>query len=112
MPHGAVEVAALPGANAASPVSDVSAPVYERLNQTIREVYPGAVVAPFLVVGATDARHFAGLTPNVYRFLPIAVEKRELGKFHGTNENVSIDNYARCVQFYAQFIRNTSKPQD
>ena len=103
-----VEVAARPGANPASPVSDVAAPAFGRLQTTIGQVYPGATVAPYLVVGATDARHYAGLTPNVYRFLPIAVSKDELSKFHGTNESISVENYVRCIQFYAQFIRNTT----
>jgi carboxypeptidase PM20D1 len=102
-----VEVAARPGANPASPVSDVAAPAFARIQTTIRQVYPDAVVAPYLVVGATDGRHYAGLTPNVYRFLPIAVPKPELSKFHGTNESISVENYVRCVQFYAQFIRNS-----
>ena len=105
-----VEVSAHPGASAASPVSDAGGPAFARLNRTIREVYPDAVVAPFLVVGATDSRFFAPLTPNVYRFLPISVPRDELSKFHGANENLSVENYARCVQFYAQFIRNSAVP--
>jgi carboxypeptidase PM20D1 len=101
-----VRVSAVPGsASEASPVSDAAAPSFALLERAIREVYPRAVAAPYLVVAATDARHYAALTPNVYRFLPVWVKPGDLARFHGADERVSVENYAGCVRFYAQFVR-------
>ena len=62
-------------------------------------------MAPYLVVGGTDSRHYASLTRNVYRFLPVLADPPDLRRFHGTDERVSVDNYAQVIQFYGQFIR-------
>lgn len=87
-----------------SPVSDVEQAPFKQLQQTIRQVFPGVVVAPYLMLGATDARHYESLTRNVYRFLPLRQTSADLARFHGTNERVSVDNYAQLVQFYAQLL--------
>jgi carboxypeptidase PM20D1 len=89
-----------------SPASDPEAPAFALVQRTVRQVMPEAVVAPSLVLGATDARHYTGLTPNVYRFVPVLVGREDLPRFHGTNERISLQDYVRCVRFYRQLIRN------
>ncbi|HUP43273.1 MAG TPA: M20/M25/M40 family metallo-hydrolase, partial [Thermoanaerobaculia bacterium] len=65
-------------ASAASPASPTSGPAYELLAGTVARVFPEAVVAPSLVLGGTDARHFTGLTPHVYRFAPLRIGPGDL----------------------------------
>jgi carboxypeptidase PM20D1 len=89
-----------------SPESDTNAASFTVLQRTIREVYPDAVVAPYLSIGATDARHFATLTRNVYRFLPVTATTEDLARLHGTNERLAVEDFARAVVFYRQLIRN------
>lgn len=91
-----------------SPISSTDSEAWRALNRSIRQVYPEAVVAPYLVVGATDARHFAGLSRNVYRFLPVVMRSEDLGRMHGTDERIAVDGYRRAVRFYAQLLRNTA----
>jgi carboxypeptidase PM20D1 len=91
-----------------SPVSSTSSPAYTALVRTIRQIFPTAVVAPFLTVGATDARHYAPLTRNVYRFLPMRVTPSDLPRVHGTDERIAVEDYAQAVRFYAQLIRNVA----
>ena len=43
---------------------------YEALDIVAEKTGDGAPVAPALVIGATDSRYAAVLTPNVYRFSP------------------------------------------
>jgi carboxypeptidase PM20D1 len=90
----------------ASPVSDVSDPAFARLQRTIREVFPETLSAPYLVVGATDARYYTALSPNVYRFLPVWAKPDDLRRFHGVDERVSVENYAGSIRFYTQFVRD------
>ena len=92
-----------------SPVSDHSSPQFQRLMMTIRQVTPGAIVAPYLVIGGTDARHYVGLSPNVFRYNGITFQADDMSRVHGTNERIGVDNYARAIQFYAQLIRNTTQ---
>lgn len=91
-----------------SPVSEIDAPSFHALQRTIREVFPQALVTPNLVLGATDARYYAPLSRNVYRFLPMWIKNEDLKRAHGLNERIAVENYARIVLFFAQLIRNTA----
>lgn len=79
----------------------------ELVQKTIRQIVPAALVAPGLLVAATDSRHYAALTPNIFRFLPIALGPEDAKRYHGVDERISFDDYERCVRFYAQLIRNS-----
>jgi len=92
-----------------SPVSDPGSPAYALLERTIREIYPGVVVAPSLVTGATDSRYYAPLSRNVFRFSPIALGREDLRRVHGTDERIAVAEYARCVRFFWQLIRNSAE---
>jgi carboxypeptidase PM20D1 len=89
-----------------SPVSSVDSQAYLDLSKTIRSVFPGTAVVPYLVVGGTDARHYYRLTDNVYRFGPFIYGPETLRLAHGTNERISVDNLVRGVQFFVERIRS------
>ncbi len=89
-----------------SPVSPVDAEEFRLLTRTIREVAPAAIVVPWLVVGGTDSRYFASLTPNVYRFGATPIGPGDTERAHGTDERMSVEGYAQNVKFYMQLLRN------
>lgn len=91
---------------APSPVSDPAAPAFQRLHRTIRSVFPAAIVAPYVVTGATDSRQYAALSPNIYRFLPTLINQEGIESIHGSNERLPVRNYSLMVQFYAALIQN------
>jgi carboxypeptidase PM20D1 len=92
-----------------SPRSDAASPQFQLMQKTLAQVYPEAIVAPFVFLGATDSKHYAALTPNILRFAPMVLESEEVNRIHGTNERIAVDNYARMVQFYSQLIRNAAQ---
>lgn len=91
-----------------APVSPTSGASYRVLNTTIREIFPDVVVAPGLMVGATDSRYFAGVSDNVFRFMPVRTKPGDLTRFHGTNERISIENYAEMIRFYRRLMQNAA----
>ncbi len=91
-----------------SPVSPVGDDAFRLLARTIREVVPDAIVVPWLVVGGTDSRYLAPLTPNVYRFSGVPIRQDDLERPHGTNERISVAGYGQNVKFYLQLIRNAA----
>jgi carboxypeptidase PM20D1 len=110
--HGAVDAAvpadhlkleALPGAKEASKVAPTGSPQYRVLNQTIREVFPDALVAPGLMVAATDSPLRAHQRPHL-QVLTRARQRRDLKRFHGTNERLAVKNYADAIRFYHRLI--------
>jgi carboxypeptidase PM20D1 len=91
-----------------SPRSDATSPEFQVMQKTLAQVYPDAIVAPFVFLGATDSKHYASLTPNVFRFAPMTLESEDVGRIHGTNERIGVENYARMIQFYCQLMRNAA----
>jgi carboxypeptidase PM20D1 len=91
-----------------SDVTSVDAEPFQLLARTIRQVVPGAVVTPWLVVGATDSRHYSRLTPDVLRFVGAGIGKDDLRRVHGTDERVGVQAYADAVRIYIQLLRNAA----
>jgi len=87
-----------------SPVADVESPYFLWLSRLVREAFPEALAAPFLVLGGTDARHYASVTDNAFRFMPVQIEKADLESVHAVNERLSIENCARMVGFFIAYI--------
>lgn len=82
---------------------------FKLIAQTIRDVYPGTIVSPYLVMGGTDARHFYRVSPNVYRFAPIMVKDGTMALMHGTNERVSVESYLDGVRLYTRLIEAAAR---
>jgi carboxypeptidase PM20D1 len=89
-----------------APVTGTASFAYRALNQTIREVFPDVVVAPGLTIAATDSRNYANVTDKMFRFFPVRARAEDLSRFHGTNDRISIDNYADIIRFYRRLIEN------
>ena len=88
-----------------SPISDTASPGFQTVERAIARVYPGVAIAPSLVLGMTDSRHFAQLGCPCFRFSPLWNRPEDLSRTHGVNERIGVDHYARAVQFYMQLIR-------
>ena len=102
----AVSVTLRGDARPASPVSSVQSLGFHALQQTIQQVFPTALVAPYVVVGATDARHYAPLCPDAtYRFVPVLLPAQELSGMHGTNERLEMAAYPQVVRFYTTLLQ-------
>ena len=55
----------------------------------------GLVVAPFLLVGATDSRHYPNITAggtHVYRFnaLKASLKQKDISRVHGVDERIEV----------------------
>lgn len=91
-----------------SKVSSYDAPGFSLLHKTIAEVYPEALVSPYMVVAATDARHYGQLSDQIYRFLPTRINKSNVKSIHGLNERIAVADYETAVYFYTQLIKNAT----
>ncbi|MEY3123717.1 MAG: hypothetical protein RLZZ573_237 [Pseudomonadota bacterium] len=103
------ELFALPGADDASKVAPTESAQYRLLNKTIREVFPGVLVAPGLMVAATDSKHYGDISDHIFKFSPVRANADDLKRFHGTNERLSTANYAESIRFYHRLLTEASK---
>lgn len=91
-----------------SPVSNVDSESFAELSRTIRQVFPGTVVTPYLVGGGTDSRHYTGVARNVYRFGGTKIGSDDMSRVHGTDERLAVEAYADLVRFFIQLLRNSA----
>jgi carboxypeptidase PM20D1 len=105
----AVEVASPPVE--ASAVASRESNAYRLIERSIRELFPGVLVAPGLVIGATDSRHMSAVADDVYRFSPVRAKSEDLARFHGTDERMAISNYVELIRFYGSLLRHAAGPQ-
>jgi carboxypeptidase PM20D1 len=103
-----ISIEPFPGNTDPPPVTGTASPSYRSLNRIIREIFPDTVVAPGLMVAATDSRHYAGIADNIFRFSPVRANSEDLKRFHGTNERLSIEGYADMIRFYRRLIENAA----
>ena len=93
----------------ASKVSSIDTASYQMLQRSIRQVFPQSIVAPYLVVAGTDTKHYENISASIYRFLPMRLGSEDLGRIHGTNERLGVNNLEEMIKFYIQLIRNSDK---
>ena len=87
-----------------SPVVDVHSAGYAYIRQCVREVFPEAGIAPYVMLGGTDAKHYAKVCDCALRFAPTVLTPQQLASMHASNENLSVDALARAVAFYRRVL--------
>jgi len=97
-----------PEVSEASPLSPRDGSGLKWVSRALRELQPNVVVAPGLLIGGTDSRHFTDVADEVLRFAPIHVRSGDLARFHGSNERMSVANHVELIQFYERLLRTAS----
>lgn len=92
-----------------SDVSNVESKGFETIHKTIKEIFPGVIVAPNLVVGGTDSRYYRNLTSNIFRFNPMNLNQDNIKTFHGLNERLPIEDLENAIRFYVRLIENSAQ---
>lgn len=93
-------------ANEPSPVSPTSGPQWERVAAAIGAVHPDAVATPYIMLGASDGRHFTTISDAVYRFTPFEMSSEERGTLHAKNERIRVATWLRGIRFYETLLRS------
>ncbi|MBQ7542706.1 MAG: M20/M25/M40 family metallo-hydrolase [Clostridia bacterium] len=66
------------------------------------------IVAPFLVMGGTDACFYEPICENIYRFSPFVAPVSLLLCTHATDERVPIDCLRGGVEFFKSYVRKSA----
>lgn len=86
----------------ASAVTPTNNFAFEKVNETIRKSSANTLVAPLLLIGGTDSRHFGEVSKGIIKFSPMV---DPIG-FHGIDERVSLESYRTAIWFYEQLLRD------
>jgi len=91
--------------NEPSPISSVQHASYQKIERVIKNVFHDVLVAPYIVLAATDSTKYSTICKQIFRFAPIKLSKEELATIHNTNERISIENLGYCLDFYVKMMR-------
>ncbi|KAI0545225.1 peptidase family M20/M25/M40 [Xylaria curta] len=87
---------------------------YSVLSGTTRALYGESVImAPALMPGNTDSRHYWDLSKHIFRYNPGYDPELGLGLngIHTVNERISLLAHLRAVEWYSLFIRNMDEAE-
>lgn len=102
-----IEVEYLKGKEA-SKVSPTDSRSFKILEEICTRTDPDLLVAPYLVMGGTDAYHYEEVCDNIYRFAPFVMDTKLLLTTHGTDERIPISCMADGLKFFKRYIRMMS----
>lgn len=89
----------------ASPVSNIHSAEFRFVTDCIKKHFPDIGVAPYVIMGGTDCRHFHALTENALRFAPVRVTNAQNAGCHAVDENVTLASLAEGVDFFKLFLK-------
>lgn len=93
-------------AGATDPVGESSlhSDAFRWIEKAVRAAFPHAVIAPFLVTGTTDSRHYRRITRDIYRFVPLELDAAALATIHGVDERIPLGHYERAIRYYERLL--------
>ena len=89
----------------ASPVTPTDNTAFSTVENTLHQVFGGIPVAPFMMLGATDSRHYAPIAESVYRFSPMMLQADDIKRVHGLNERIPVEQLGNMVRFFTLLIQ-------
>ena len=77
---------------------------WDFLGKQVKNTWPDAVVAPYLMTATTDSRWYHNLSENIYRFIPMEVSGEESRAVHSANESISIAAWEKSIDFLSGML--------
>ena len=66
-------------------------------------------MAPGLFVAATDSRFLRDRSDAIYRFSPVRVRSEDVGRVHGTNERIRVDDLGWAFGYYLDLVQHAGE---
>ncbi|WP_292885546.1 M20/M25/M40 family metallo-hydrolase [Microbacterium sp.] len=87
-----------------SPESPTDNAPFALLADALAVSHPGVPAVPYVMMAATDSRHFHRFAPAVYRFAPLEMSNAQRAAIHGVDESVEIAALERGERFHRALI--------
>ncbi len=99
-----VELEMLFGINP-SRISTTACEGYEKVKLAVASTWKGCLVSPYLMVQASDSRHYGRISDKVYRFSAMDLTNDERAGVHGNDEHVRVSAVKKAVEFYIRLMK-------
>ncbi len=88
-----------------SELTDFTGEPFRLIEKNLSKIFPDVTPVPYVMTGASDSSFFGRVSENCIRFLPIYITDEQFDSIHGIDENISIENLAKAVDFYKAIIK-------
>ena len=88
----------------ASKVAGTDSAAFVTIARAVTDTF-GVPVAPEIMTGATDSRHYLPIADAVLRFRPFHTESSDVARVHGTNERLAVADLGPAIGFYTRLIQ-------
>ena len=85
--------------------SDMDTDSYRIIEQALLDHYPGAIAAPYLMLGTTDSRFFRELGMLSYGFCPAIIPADHLKSIHGIDEKIAVESIIKGTEVYQDIVK-------
>lgn len=75
------------------------------IKNLMQESFPGSIVAPLLMAGTSDSRFFRKMGVPAYGVFPALIPMEHVGKIHGIDEMLSVENIVRGSEIMTVLVR-------
>ena len=99
-----VEIRQVGNAILPSDISDWNTKGFKIISKSVKEVYGDVIVAPGLMVGGSDSKHYGKAAKNSYRFNPFPLSSNELNGLHGIDEKIMKKDFLDGIRSYIKII--------
>ncbi|NPV56956.1 MAG: M20/M25/M40 family metallo-hydrolase [Anaerolineae bacterium] len=89
----------------AIPAAELESDQYQMLKTAMRQTFGSLPMAPFIMLGATDSRHYAIVCRRIFRFSPMLMSMADKDRVHGIDERISIQTLTKMVEFFTRLMR-------
>jgi carboxypeptidase PM20D1 len=79
---------------------------WSEMKTALAEAWPGIPLLPFIMVAATDSRHYKEITDIIFRFSPHKLNPKEWAGVHGHDERISEENLQKGLTFYSKLLES------
>lgn len=96
------------GGNDPSAISPTDTETFRVIDELSQELWEKPVTAPYVIMGATDAKYYHLVCDNVYRHSPFNIPVPIFMLFHQTDERMPLDSFEKGIVFFKEYIRRLS----
>ena len=101
-----IEITRLSGVNP-SPFSNMHSEGFQRVSNAIAATWPEAIISPYLMIAASDSRHFCRISDVVLRFSAMALSSDDRKRIHGNDERINESRFTEALAFYQRMLMSS-----
>lgn len=94
-----------------APPSSLESELFKTLETVVPQVFPGAIVVPFMSTGATDSAQLRLRNVQAYGVLPFPMTEQDDSRMHADDERIPLDSFRKGIEFLYTLVETFTRSQ-